>query len=112
MYNQSNEQCEKQAAYLKRYGDLTGSISVAAQDNQPKEPSLINRATELLNFVAQIGDEIGEIRGKVSGPHATPQIRATENGTEQVLSLEGIVSSACTRAACALSELRTLNNSL
>jgi hypothetical protein len=80
----------------------------SAASNQPQEPCLHAKADETLRFISELEYVQGRVEAYLYGERI-------EDGNKPVptpVSLEGKMAEACTRAACLVSQSRTMLRNL
>lgn len=101
MKTQSSEQTKAMPPKLSRtpvYQETRNAVP------EPMEPSILGRAHELLNHVDNLERENSLLRGSLFGVGSVDQPKGIEPS-----SLEGMLADACSRVACMVGDMATIN---
>lgn len=78
--------------------------SYAIGEPTPRDPSILASASELISHIGQLEHELGILRSNLLSGGQIGEA-APECGT----SIEAMVSAACTRVACMVGDMATIN---
>lgn len=100
----TNEQIGNRVGLAYNEGQL-GRVG-SSLPQPPSEPTMLNRAEELLKHLSELDREQSRLRSNLLGV----QVEAASNGIEaNPTTVEGMLRLACQRVACLVGDMATIN---